>query len=128
MSISKLAFISGAILGGIGVITGAMGAHALEDILNSEQLASYETAVRYQMFHALLLILLGIISSTGTSTSLTVSIISAILGVVLFSGSIYLLVLSDIPVGIVTPIGGLCLVTCWVAFLFWAISRSSKSK
>lgn len=112
-----------AILGGTGVMLGALGAHALKKILPSEQLLSFETGVRYQIFHALLLLIIAIFGSKVNS------IISRliIIGVLLFSGSIYLLSLNKILqidlmniLGPITPIGGLCLIAAWVLLAYKA--------
>lgn len=119
----KLAFIFAAILGLTGVIAGALGAHALEKTLTPERLDSYETAVRFQMYHSLLLLLLGILQRQFEASAwLDWSVYGIIAGVLLFSGSIYLLVLTPIKVGIVTPIGGLILIAGWGALLGWALT------
>lgn len=106
-----------AILGGTGVMLGALGAHALKKILPTEQLLSFETGVRYQLFHSLLLLIIAIFGSKVNS------IISRliIIGILLFSGSIYLLSINIILeieliniLGPITPIGGLCLIAAWV--------------
>lgn len=100
----------GALLGTIGVVMGAFGSHLLEDRLDPEQLDAYHTAVRYQMIHALLLVAIGLGATDlpGTMVGLFVA------GVVLFSGSIYGLVLTEWWfLGPVTPIGGTLLIVAW---------------
>lgn len=121
MNDSRISLIAGALFGLTGVIAGAMGAHSLESHLSESQLNSYETATRFQMFHALLLIGLGILARSQQNTLLKGAIWSVIIGTLLFSGSIYLLVLTPVKVGIVTPIGGLFLIAGWASLLIWAI-------
>ncbi|MDW3647709.1 MAG: DUF423 domain-containing protein [Bacteroidia bacterium] len=118
---SKLAYIIAAIYGLTAVILGAMAAHALEKSLSADLLDSFETAVRFQMYHALLLFLLGIVMEKYESAQLKYATYASILGTLLFSGSIYLLVLTPIKLGIVTPIGGSILIVGWGLILFWAI-------
>ncbi len=121
----KLAFISAALLGLTGVISGAMGAHALEKTLTPDQLDSYETAVRFQMYHSIVLLILGmLLKLLGPAAALNWSVYLVLVGTLLFSGSIYLLVLTPIKVGIVTPIGGTILIAGWAALLVWAMGLS----
>lgn len=123
----KLAYSSGALLGLLGVISGAMGAHALKDVVDPDLMGSYETAVRFQMYHALLLLLLGSLLHTKQAVNLLrYAIWSILIGVVLFSGSIYLLVLSPLKVGLITPLGGLIMIIGWGCLLMWAL-RQAKS-
>jgi len=118
---------TGAVLGFIAIILGAFGAHALKKVLNLDQLASFETGVKYQMYHALFLLFLG--GSNLVSEKAKRSIYFLVLsGVVLFSGSIYLLATKNISnidfgiIGIVTPIGGLLMIVGW-AILFLNIMK-----
>lgn len=121
---TKLSYISGALLGLTGVITGAMGAHALEGSLSPDQLDAYETAVRFQMYHSLLLLLLGALGSFfGERNSLRFAIVGVLIGTLLFSGSIYLLVLTPFKLGLVTPIGGSILILGWAGLVVWAFER-----
>lgn len=119
----KIAFIIGSIFGLTGVIAGALGAHALEKTLTPDQLDSFETAVRFQMYHSLLLILLGIAQRmVEKSALLDWSVYGVIAGTILFSGSIYLLVLTPFKMGLVTPIGGVILIASWACMMIWAFS------
>lgn len=113
-----------AVLGGIGVVAGAFGAHGLRGRLTPDQLASYETAVLYQLLHALVLLALGLYAqATGRSVQPAAGLL--VVGIVLFSGSIYLLVLTGQRwLGPVTPLGGLCLIAGWLALLLLARSPS----
>ena len=107
---------TGAFFGMLSVIFGAFGAHALKKILSTDQLHSFEVGVKYQMYHAIVLLALGVSSYTITSATYWCFTV----GIVLFSFSIYGLVLSDAKgkklhfLGPITPIGGLFLVTAWL--------------
>lgn len=120
---SQLALIFGSIFGGLAIILGAFGAHLLKKKLTSEQLQSIETGVKYQMYHAIVLLLIGF--HLDISATINAYIIYAfILGTILFSFSIYGLVLSSANnkklkfLGPITPLGGLFLVAGWVLLLF----------
>jgi uncharacterized membrane protein YgdD (TMEM256/DUF423 family) len=119
---SVLVLLFGGIYGALAVVFGAFGAHGLKKYLSDEQLKSFETGVKYQMYHALLLILCGIIFPfTGYSQDLMAWFL--ILGVFFFSFSIYALVISSAKgrkmsfLGPVTPLGGLLLVMGWILFM-----------
>jgi len=115
--------ILASVYGLLAVILGAFGAHALKERLTPEQLLSWDTGVRYQMFHALALILLVPLSDRGIpGLSLAAGCFAA--GVLLFSGSIYLLSLGIGPrplLGPVTPLGGLSLIVGWMVLLIQVI-------
>lgn len=120
-SMKEAVLIIGGIYGALAVIFGAFGAHGLKKFLTQEQLKSFETGVKYQMYHALLLILSGVIFPfIGFSQNLMGWFL--ILGVFFFSFSIYGLVLSSSRdrkmafLGPVTPLGGLLLVMGWILF------------
>jgi uncharacterized membrane protein YgdD (TMEM256/DUF423 family) len=104
-------------LGAIGVALGALGAHALKARLTPEQLTSWGTAVDYHLLHSVVLLGLALFSAaTGRSVQLPATLFT--LGILLFSGSIYLLILSHQRwLGPVTPLGGLCLIAAWVSLL-----------
>ena len=113
------------ILGGLAVIFGAFGAHLLKRILNEEQLKSFETGVKYQMYHAIVLLLIGFNFDLETASE-KYMVYSFMLGVLLFSFSIYGLVISSAKnkkltfLGPITPLGGLFLIIGW-CFLFYSI-------
>lgn len=115
--------ITGALFGMLAIIFGAFGAHALKKILSEDQLKSFETGVKYQMYHAIVLLILGF--NFQFSTSAMYWCFSS--GVVLFSFSIYGLVLSDAKgkklkfLGPITPLGGLLFVIGWLLILLQAI-------
>ena len=117
----EVVLIISGIYGTLAVIFGAFGAHGLKKILNPEQLKSFETGVKYQVYHALLLVMAGIIFPF-LEFSQQLMAWSLIIGVFLFSFSIYGLVLSSAKgrklkfLGPVTPLGGLLLVLGWILF------------
>lgn len=118
-----------AIFGFIGVAAGAFGAHALRETLSPRDLEIFETAVRYQLVHAVAL--LGVASAWArwpeAGGTLALSGWLMIAGVTVFSGSLYLLVLSGLRwLGAVTPVGGVALLAGW-ALLAWAAMRSGGS-
>ncbi len=121
----KSSLVKGAILGCIAVIFGALGAHALKEVLLPQQLHSFETGVRYQMYHAIAILVLAVVVKNKSSKLLLTAVNLFFWGVVLFSGSIYLLTLKNIIAadllkfaGPITPIGGIILVLGW-ALLIW---------
>ncbi len=118
----KLPLIIASLYGLLSVVFGAFGAHALKDRFSPDQLTSWETGVRYQMFHAVAMILLLLLADKGFN--LKPSVWAFGLGTLLFSGSIYLLCLGIGPKalwGPVTPLGGLALIVGWVWLLVQAI-------
>ena len=108
------------LLGTLGVVLGAFGAHALRDRFTPEQLASWSTAVQYHLLHSVALLALALwASSTSRSIQLPAALFAA--GIVLFSGSIYGLLLTDQRwLGPVTPLGGLCFIAGWLSLLLLA--------
>jgi len=113
----KTRFIQiGAVFGAIGVAAGAFGAHYLESLVGGDGMGTFETAVRYHLTHALVLVLAGVMRSNGGSAKwLDRAGWLLVVGLLLFSGSLYVLVLAGIPIlGAVAPIGGLALIGGWV--------------
>ncbi len=126
----KIIFL-GCILGAVGVILGALGAHALKEVLTESQLINFEVGVRYQIYHAILLLFVGGTSYLSDSVKKKVSIL-IFLGVLFFSGSIYLLSTNDLTsinfkiLGPITPVGGILLISAWLLVAFKAL-KSEKS-
>ena len=119
-------FISlAAIFGGSSVAAGAFASHALKEQLSERALEIFEVGARYQMYHALALLLVAILlgQSQTSSTSLIASGWLFIIGVFIFSGSLYALSLSDIKIlGAITPLGGVAFIAGWGALLIAAFS------
>jgi uncharacterized membrane protein YgdD (TMEM256/DUF423 family) len=110
----------------IAVASGAFGAHALKQIINSEMLAIWQTAVQYHMFHALALIAVGLLYPRYGATLMKRVGIAFLIGIVVFSGSLYLLALSGLKIlGAITPIGGVAMLGGW-AMLAWTALATKK--
>jgi uncharacterized membrane protein YgdD (TMEM256/DUF423 family) len=121
---------TGAIFGIIAIILGAFGAHALKKILPVEALVTFETGVRYQMYHALFLLFLGSLIDFPQKTKKYIWFL-IVFGVIFFSGSIYLLATNSLTsfdfkvIGFVTPIGGLLLILGWSVLLFHFLKKKT---
>ena len=120
---AKLFILFGGSLGLLGVVFGAFGAHALKERLTAAALSSWETAVSYQMYHALALLFVGLWSlHDGPSALRYVGMLFAA-GVVLFSGSIYALVLgAGSWFGPITPLGGVTLIAAWATLIYSSLA------
>ena len=106
-------------LGGIAVVLGAFATHTLRDRLSERALAIWETGTKYQMYHALALILVALlISRFPNSTPLIVAGFAFIAGIFIFSDSLYALSLSGIKwLGAITPLGGVALIIGWICLV-----------
>lgn len=103
----------------LATIAGALGAHALKSHWPTQRLEVYDTAVRYQFYHALGLLGIGLALRTLDVAPLRAAALLVIAGIVLFSGSLYALTLGAPRLtGAVTPIGGLALVAGWLTFAY----------
>jgi uncharacterized membrane protein YgdD (TMEM256/DUF423 family) len=121
-------FLAGSLLACVGVGLGAFGAHALKARLAAEALAVFETGVRYQMYHALALLAVAWASTRWPGPLMTAGGWLLIAGTLVFSGSLYLLVLSGVRAfGAITPAGGLALIAGWVCILIAAYTGSTAS-
>jgi uncharacterized membrane protein YgdD (TMEM256/DUF423 family) len=108
----------------IAVAAGAFGAHGLKHLLSADMLAIYHTAVEYQMYHSLGLILIGLLQTNNDNTAIRRSGWLMLTGIIIFSGSLYLLSTSGILwLGAITPIGGLCFLAAWFN-LAWQLFKS----
>lgn len=117
----KLFLVTGAYIGALSVVLGAFGAHGLKKLVPAESLVSYETAVRYQFYHVFALILTGFLFAHGHPSFMKAAGWLFISGMILFSGSLYLLTYKTATqasglawVGPITPIGGMLLVAGWI--------------
>ena len=121
---------TGAILGMIAIILGAFGAHALKKVLSMEELSTFETGVRYQMYHAFFLLFIGMINDLSKKAKKIIYNL-VVFGVLLFSGSIYLLATNSLTsfdfktIGFITPIGGLLLILAWGVLLFHTLMKKA---
>lgn len=115
----KTWLIVGASLAGLAVLLGAFGAHGLKSKVSPEDLAIFETGVRYHMYHALGLLLIGIIGFNVSQDVIQIPAYLISAGIIIFSGSLYLLVLTDTRwLGAITPIGGVCFIAGWILLAF----------
>jgi len=118
----RLFILIGALMGFLGVALGAFGAHGLRTRLGPEMLAVFETGVRYQMYHALALLVLGALAPGIAGRLATAAGWSFTAGIVLFSGSLYLLALTDVRIlGAITPLGGVAFLIGWACLAYAAI-------
>ena len=123
---AKLLLSLGGLYGLLGVLLGAFGAHGLRDRLDPSQLSSWQTAVQYQLFHALALIAVAIWCLHSGQNVLRYAGGFFALGIVLFSGSIYALVLGSASwMGPITPLGGLTLMAGWGCVIYAGVSLQS---
>lgn len=124
----KGSVISGAIHGFLAVAFGAFAAHALKDVLDDYSATIWDTAVQYQMFHAVALILVGILMSKsifGEVKSLKIAMICFNLGIIVFAGSLMVLAFTGIKVlGAITPIGGVLFLVGWFMIIKTAIKKA----
>lgn len=121
---NKLFILAGAVSGFLGVSLGAFGAHALKDFLAASQRAdTFETAVKYMFYHGLALILAGILQKEFPVPAVTNAGWAFLIGIIIFSGSLFLLCATGIKVlGAITPIGGVAMIVGWV-LLFWGVYK-----
>jgi uncharacterized membrane protein YgdD (TMEM256/DUF423 family) len=115
----------GSLAGFLGVAAGAFGAHGLRSRLTAEMLTVFETAVRYQMYHVLALLLTAaLIGRVGDARLLTIAGWSFVAGIVLFSGSLYALALTGTSVfGAITPLGGVAFLVGWACLALFAAAQ-----
>lgn len=125
---NKVYLISGSVLSGLGVILGAFGAHKLKEIA-PDSVPVFQTGVQYQMYHALALLVVGILYDRFPVKSLSWAGVCFLIGILLFSGSLYALAALKATgkvglggIGIITPIGGLFFIAGWVA-LVWGLLK-----
>ncbi len=113
---NKKILFSGAVFMALAVLLGAFGAHRLKEVLSPEMMQVYQIGVEYQFYHALGLLFAGVIGFQFESKWINRSALFFGIGIVLFSGSLYLIALSGIKViGAITPIGGLSFVAGWIS-------------
>lgn len=127
----KKILVTALVLGVLSIILGAFGAHKLKEFLSSEQLISFETGVRYQMYHALFLLFLANNNMVAIKDKAIIFYL-VLVGVVFFSGSIYILSTAAISgikarfLGPVTPIGGLFLIVSWIYLIYLLVVKNDN--
>ncbi len=123
--------IIGAVYGLVSVILGAFGAHALKKVISVDKLASFETGVKYQMYSALFLLIVGYILKFESPAEKWISILM-IAGTFIFSVSIYLLAFSEVAaipskfIGPITPLGGLLMIVSWAMLIFYFVKNEVR--
>lgn len=111
-----------ALLGGLAVVLGAFAAHGLARTLDARMIAIFETGARYQMYHALAMGLAALAARGQASKLAGIAAGLFLAGILLFSGSLYLLALTGITaLGMITPLGGLCLIAGWTTLALSAL-------
>jgi uncharacterized membrane protein YgdD (TMEM256/DUF423 family) len=122
---NKLFLLAGSVLGMLGVGLGAFGAHAFKAMLESTgRFDTYETGIKYMFYHALALVLVGILAKDFTAKTLTYSGYSFIFGTIIFTGSLLLICFTGIKIfGAVAPIGGTLMLVGW-ALLFYTVLKA----
>lgn len=121
---SRMFFTLGCVFGFLAIALGAFGAHALKQRLPADLLDVFEVGVRYQMYHALALLAVAWAATQWPGTGVSVAGWLFVAGIVIFSGSLYVLALSGVRwLGAVTPLGGLAFLAGWV-YLAWHVWKS----
>jgi uncharacterized membrane protein YgdD (TMEM256/DUF423 family) len=121
--IEKTSLAAGLFFGATGVILGAVGSHALKG-QPAEALEFFRIGNKYQIYHALFLLILGFLQSKYPGKLMSLSIYNTIGGIVLFSGSLYLVTFAKIKVGMITPLGGLLLISAWIMLLIHVLLQN----
>ena len=121
-------FLLACVTGGLGIVLGAFASHGLKPLLNTLAFESFNTGIRYQMYHSFLLFFIGL--TTALKSSQKSILLKLILtGIVLFSGSIYILATNDLTsfnfkvIGFITPVGGLILITSWLLLFIYFFKK-----
>lgn len=129
---NKKIMVTAALLGMLSVIFGAFGAHGLKAFVTDSQIQSFEVGVRYQMYHALMLLFVGLAGFLSLKTKRTIFYL-VLVGIIFFSGSIYGLATNDLTafnfksIAMITPIGGLLLIVSWLVLLFGALKAKFET-
>lgn len=124
---NKFFLSAGALFAAIAVICGAFGAHFLKTKLSAESLQTFETAVKYQFYHAFALLLTGIFFKEFCNGFIKWAAVFFVIGIILFSGSLYILcaVKSMRWLGAITPIGGMCFITGWLLLVAGVVKKNN---
>jgi len=125
---TKTILVTAAILLALGVIIGAFGAHGLKSRVTPDLLQVYKTGVEYHFYHALGLLLIGVLSFSMPSSYLDMAALFLVAGILIFSGSLYVLAITGIKwIGAITPIGGLSFIVGWILVVVGILKHFPKS-
>jgi len=122
----RLPLVAGALFALLAVMAGAFGAHGLRNLVSERGLEVFQTAVTYQMYHALALLLVAALSAVALLPQSLLAFASGffVAGILLFSGSLYVLALTDVHwLGPVTPVGGACFMVGWILLVIAGLRR-----
>jgi len=125
--------ITATLLGALGIILGAFGAHGLKKIVSESAVSSYEVGVRYQLYHVFFLLFVGLSSFFSDAVKKRIFLLTLV-GVLFFSGSIYLLTFNGLSgfnvsfLGPITPIGGVFLISAWIYAAIQTIKTGKSTK
>jgi len=123
-SAAKLFISLGAVNAMTAVIFGAFGAHALKEKLGSQAMSTFQTGVEYHFYHSLGLVVVGLLISQVPVTGVKVTGWLMFAGIILFSGSLYLLAITGVrQLGMVTPLGGICFIFAWGLLAYTVFSQ-----
>lgn len=123
--------IVASILGMLSIALGAFGAHGLKQLVSAESVATFETGVKYQMYHALMLLFVGM-NATLSIQKKRVIFVLVLVGILFFSGSIYGLSTNELSsfnfkkIGFITPIGGMLLIAAWLVMLIGFVKNKTE--
>jgi len=121
---SRIILMTASLFLALAVVIGAFGAHGLKSHLSAEMIQIYKTGVEYHFYHALGLLLIGVIAISFPSELLKWSAILLAVGIILFSGSLYILAITGIKwIGAITPLGGLGFIAGWVLLFMAALKK-----
>lgn len=123
--IEKTSLAAGLFFGATGIVLGAVGSHALKGY-PEEMLKFFQIGNKYQVYHALFLLILGLLERRYPGRLMNLSIFGTIAGTVLFSGSLYLLALANIKISMITPIGGMLLISSWILLLIQVLLTKTQ--
>ena len=122
----RFCYIAGALAAAVAVGAGAFGAHTLKALVAPERLDTFKTAAQYQMYHALALLFVGWMLEQNNQTLIRWAAGLLLVGMLLFSGSLYVLVLADTAwLGAITPLGGVAFIAGWLCLAFGALRHDS---
>ncbi len=125
---NKTILATGLVFGVLAVVLGAFGAHGLKKVIGPAEIATFETGIKYQMYHALFLMVLSVLPNISSGTKQWVFYL-VLVGVLLFSGSIYFLATNSLTsfdfkkIGFITPIGGTALIGAWGVLLYSVLTK-----